>query len=104
MLTYMSWNRHKTDQIMKDALSDFPMCQNEIFYNSAEKEKELERRFRQLGTVGITTLNINHVSSLDELKLKDIVILCVPLKNHNLKDYYYHFLSDNNSLLNYPVN
>lgn len=80
VLGYTLWNRHNTDQIMKDALSDFSMCQNEIFYNSTEKEKELERRFRQLGTAGTTTLTINHVSSLDELKLKDIVILCVPLK------------------------
>ncbi|KHS75730.1 hypothetical protein H4F46_02410 [Pectobacterium brasiliense] len=80
MLSYTLWNRHKIDQVMKDAFSDFSICQNEIFYNSAEKEKELERRFRQLGPVGTTTLTINHVSSLDELKLKDIVILCVPLK------------------------
>ncbi|MET4878411.1 hypothetical protein AB7160_00075 [Morganella morganii] len=80
VLGYTLWDHHKTNQIMEDALSDFSMCQNEIFYNSTEKEKELERKFRQLGTAGTTTLAINHVSSLDELKLKDIVILCVPLK------------------------
>ncbi|ULR31690.1 hypothetical protein MJO48_02975 [Dickeya fangzhongdai] len=80
VISYTLWNRHKIDQVMKDAYSEFSVCQNEIFYNSAEKEKELERRFKQLGTAGTTTLTINHVSSLDELKLKDIVILCVPLK------------------------
>lgn len=80
VVSYTLWNRHKIDQVMKDVYSDFSVCQNEIFYNSAEKEKELERRFKQLGTAGTTTLMFNHVSSLDELKLKDIVILCVPLK------------------------
>ncbi|MBP2834726.1 hypothetical protein [Dickeya parazeae] len=80
VVSYTLWDRHKIDQVMKDVYSDFSVCQNEIFYNSAEKEKELERRFKQLGTDGKTTLIFNHVSSLDELKLKDIVILCVPLK------------------------
>lgn len=80
MIGYALWNRHETDQIMKDAFSGIPLCQSEIFNNSAEKEKELERRIKQLGSASSTTLLMNHVSSLDELKLKDNVILCVPVK------------------------
>lgn len=81
VLCYALWSRHKTEKIMNDAFSDPSLCENEIFNNSVEKEKELERRFKQLGSVGTVTLFINHVSSLDELKLKDTVILCVPLKH-----------------------
>ncbi|KAA5937093.1 hypothetical protein F3I27_22200 [Pantoea sp. Bo_2] len=65
---------------MSEFTENSNLCKYELFENSADKEKELERRFLQLGEAGSTTLLINKVPTLAELKLKDTVVLCVPTK------------------------
>ncbi|MFH8136347.1 hypothetical protein ABU178_19575 [Pantoea osteomyelitidis] len=76
-----------TRSAYEEKISEFTensnMCKYELFENSADKEKELDRKFLQLGEAGSITLLINKVPTLAELKLKDTVVLCVPTKPHN---------------------
>ncbi|ELQ6061784.1 hypothetical protein STS98_000346 [Cronobacter sakazakii] len=80
LVTFTFMRNNQEQKIFDDAFKGMSLCQNEIFHNSIEKEKELERRFYQLGLAKETTLMVNHVSSLEELKLKDTIILCVPIE------------------------
>lgn len=77
------FTRSEYEKKMSEFTENSNMCKYELFENSADKEKELERRFLQLGEAGSTTLLINKVPTLAELKLKDTVVLCVPTKPHD---------------------
>jgi hypothetical protein len=77
---YAYFTRSEYEKKISEFTENSNMCKYELFENSADKEKELERRFLQLGESGSTTLLINKVPTLAELKLKDTVVLCVPTK------------------------
>jgi hypothetical protein len=54
-------------------------CIPSILENSLEKEAQLARKFNQLDPIWQNvTLSINKVGSLNELKLKDQLIICEP--------------------------
>jgi hypothetical protein len=79
---YLVWRKTQENRLIDIAAakSNLSACSMSIFDNSFDKEKLLERKFEQLENFKVFTLELNKVSSLDELKKKEQVILCEPKK------------------------
>lgn len=73
-----AWEKKKERKLVSDAISGMFSCVPYVYFNSTDDEKTLERKFFQLGVLSGFVLSLNKVSSLEELKQKDHVILCEP--------------------------
>jgi hypothetical protein len=81
-ILYSLWRKTQENRLIDIAAakSNLSACSWSVFDNSLDKEKLLERKFEQLENFKVFTLKLNKVSSLDELKKKEQVILCEPKK------------------------
>ncbi len=65
-------------RIINEAMSDWDGCTPTPFVNTIESEKLLKRKFQQQLKYEYLIYKLNKVNSFDELKIKDMVILCEP--------------------------
>ncbi len=78
-LFYKIESRNQNNQIITNAFERVASCTPYVFDNPLENEKLLERKFKKLGKYwGNFVLSANKVTTFDELKIKDQVILCKP--------------------------
>jgi len=80
----LGWSLYTTSsyndnyRIVNEAMSDWDACVPTPFINTIESEKLLKRKFQQQSKYRYYIYKLNNVSSFEELKIKDMVILCEP--------------------------
>ncbi|GAA5631402.1 hypothetical protein Acal02_02032 [Acinetobacter calcoaceticus] len=71
--------RYIENKKLDDIYAEYESCSNRFFEYT---DPNMERKFRQMNEMWKQyNLKINKVNSLDELKLKDEIVLCLPNKN-----------------------
>lgn len=78
-VAYVAWKKTSENRIIESAHAGFVSCSPYLFENGPAQDVILTRKFRQAGTLlEPYILAINKVHSLEELRIKDQVILCEP--------------------------
>lgn len=80
-IALLMWNKFSEYNKIEAAHSGLLLCEPYIFENSVSHEAELERKMKQAGpSLSAYIFYLNKVASLEELKLKDELVLCDPAK------------------------
>jgi hypothetical protein len=80
-IALLTWNKFSEKHKIEAAHSGLLSCVPYIFANSVSHEAELERKMKQAGPhLSAYIFYLNKVASLEELKLKDELVLCDPAK------------------------
>ncbi|NHQ80294.1 hypothetical protein HA051_01670 [Chromobacterium vaccinii] len=81
LIALLTWNKFTEHHKIEAANSGLLSCTPYVFENSVSHEAEIERKLKQAGPyLSGYIFYLNKVDSLDELKLKDELILCDPAK------------------------